>query len=160
LRSLIKPEPGRAVAYVDWSQQELGIAAALSGDPNMMTAYRSGDFYLTFAKMAGTVPADATKETHGRERDRFKTVALGGLYALAAHGLARKLGEPPYRGRDLLALHRRAFRRFWAWSDAVEERALLTGGLRTCFGWPVRVGAEANPRSLRNFPMQAHGAEM
>src|SRR5262249_32306675 len=63
LRSLIRPGPGRAVAYVDWSQQELGIAAALSGDLRMREAYVSGDFYLTFARMAGAVPPDATKQT-------------------------------------------------------------------------------------------------
>ena len=28
------------------------------------------------------------------------------------------------------------------------------------FGWRLRVGAEFNPRSLMNFPMQANGAEM
>jgi DNA polymerase-1 len=28
------------------------------------------------------------------------------------------------------------------------------------FGWSIRVGPEINPRSLRNFPMQANGAEM
>ncbi|HEU5115970.1 MAG TPA: hypothetical protein VFT74_04770, partial [Isosphaeraceae bacterium] len=27
-------------------------------------------------------------------------------------------------------------------------------------GWTVHVGTNANPRSLRNFPMQANGAEM
>jgi DNA polymerase-1 len=32
LRGLIAPPPGHGVAYVDWSQQEFGIAAALSGD--------------------------------------------------------------------------------------------------------------------------------
>src|SRR5215216_4201053 len=82
LRSLIRPGPGRALAYVDWSQQELAIAAALSGDPRMMEAYTSGDFYLTFAKMAGAITADATKQTHRRERDQFKVVALGVLYGL------------------------------------------------------------------------------
>src|SRR5207248_9344113 len=56
LRSLIQPGPGRAIAYVDWSQQELAIAAALSHDPKMTEAYVSGDFYLTFARMAGAVP--------------------------------------------------------------------------------------------------------
>jgi hypothetical protein len=30
----------------------------------------------------------------------------------------------------------------------------------TVFGWPVRVGDRSNPRFLRNFPMQANGAEM
>jgi len=39
LRSLIKPEPGMAVAYLDYSQQEFGIAAALSGDEAMAEAY-------------------------------------------------------------------------------------------------------------------------
>ena len=49
LRGLVKPEPGRAVAYIDWSSQEvLGIAASLSGDPAMMSDYRTGDPYLAF----------------------------------------------------------------------------------------------------------------
>jgi len=61
---LIKPPPGHGVAYIDWQQQEFGIAAALSGDPLMMDAYRSGDPYLAFAKQAGATPADATKATH------------------------------------------------------------------------------------------------
>ena len=39
LRGLIQPQSGRAVAYVDWSQQEFGIAAALSGDVAMIDAY-------------------------------------------------------------------------------------------------------------------------
>jgi hypothetical protein len=160
LRSLIRPGPGRALAYVDWSQQELGIAAALSQDPRMMDAYRSGDFYLTFAMMAGAVPVDATKATHGRERDQFKTVALGVLYGMSADGLARRLGEPPCRGRELLDLHRRTFRRFWSWSDGVESTAMLSSKLRTVFGWTLHVGPDANPRSLRNFPMQGNGAEM
>ncbi|MFL5342052.1 MAG: DNA polymerase [Gemmataceae bacterium] len=160
LRSLIKPQRGRAVAYCDWSQQELAIAAALSEDPRMMDAYRSGDFYLTFAKMAGAVPPDATKQSHGRERDQFKTVALGVLYGLGTDGLARKLALPMYQGRELLRLHQKTFRRFWEWSDAVEMEAMLSGRLQATFGWTIRVGPDANPRSLRNFPMQANGAEM
>jgi hypothetical protein len=160
LRSLIKPQVGRALAYCDWSQQELGIAAALSQDPQMMDAYQSGDFYLTFAKMAGAVPPDATKHSHSRERDQFKTVALGVLYGLSAGGLARKLALPLFQGQDLLRLHQKTFRRFWDWSDSIEVEAMLTGQLRAVFGWTIHVGPDVNPRSLRNFPMQANGAEM
>jgi hypothetical protein len=160
LRSLIRPGPGQALAYVDWSQQELGIAAALSGDRAMQNAYTSGDFYLTFARMAGAVPADATRASHTREREQFKAVELGVLYGLSADGLARKLGVPPCRGRELLRLHRQTFRRFWEWSDAVQDAAVLTGRLRTVFGWQVRVTVGTRPTSLRNFPMQATGAEM
>jgi hypothetical protein len=160
LRGLIQPGPGRAVAYVDWSQQELGIAAKLSADRAMQEAYVSGDFYLNFAKMAGAVPAEATKETHKSERDQFKTVALGVLYGLSADGLARKLGVAPCRGRELLRLHQETFRQFWRWSDQIEMEGMLGGQLRSVFGWTVRVGQDVNPRSLRNFPMQANGAEM
>ena len=37
---------------------------------------------------------------------------------------------------------------------------MLTGTLHTVFGWEVHIGENPNPRSLRNFPMQANGAEM
>jgi hypothetical protein len=160
LRSLIQPAPGRAVAYCDWSQQELAIAAALSSDRRMQDAYRSGDFYLTFGKMAGAIPADATKTTHSTEREQFKVVSLGVLYGLSAEGLARKLDVPPCRGRELLQMHQETFATFWAWSQAVQDFAMLHGYLETVFGWRVHVGPNANPRSLRNFPMQANGAEM
>jgi hypothetical protein len=160
LRSLILPGPGRAVAYVDWSAQELGIAAALSGDLAMRDAYRSGDPYLWLARRVGAVPADATKKTHPAEREQFKVVSLGVLYGLSAEGLSRRLNVPPCRGRELLRYHQATFRRFWRWSELVEMQGMLTGRLRTAFGWAVHVGPDANPRSLRNFPMQANGAEM
>jgi hypothetical protein len=160
LRSLIRPEPGRAIAYCDWSAQELGIAAALSGDRRMREAYESGDPYLWFGKSAGLVPPDATKKTHGSARDQFKVVMLGVLYGLSSDGLARKLGLTPAHGRELMRLHREAFRTFWRWSDAVQDQAMLSGELRTVFGWAVRVGPDTTPTSLRNFPMQANGAEM
>ncbi|MER3448118.1 MAG: DNA polymerase I [Candidatus Dadabacteria bacterium] len=160
LRSLIRPEAGKAIAYIDWSQQELAIAAALSGDQKMQDAYQSGDFYLGFAKMVGAAPPDATKDSHTAIREQFKTVSLGVLYGLSAEGLARKLNVPLVRGRDLLRIHKETFRQFWRWSDAIQDEAILTGRLRTVFGWTVHTGDRPNPRSLRNFPMQANGAEM
>jgi hypothetical protein len=160
LRCLIRPELGRAVAYVDWSAQELGIAAALSGDLAMQEAYRSGDPYIWLARRVGAVPSDASKKTHPQEREVLKVVSLGVLYGLSADGLARRLNVPPCRGRELLRYHQETFRRFWQWSEQVQDQGILTGQLQTVFGWTVHVGPDANPRSLRNFPMQANGAEM
>ena len=37
---------------------------------------------------------------------------------------------------------------------------MLHGSLTTTFGWKLHVNGTANPRSLRNFPVQANGAEM
>jgi hypothetical protein len=161
LRGLIRPGPGRAVAYCDWSAQEYGIAAALSVDKAMQADYLCGDPYLAFAKRAGAVPPDATKQTHGKERELYKVCCgLGAMYGAGERSLALRLGIPPAHARELLRLHRQSYPDFWRWSDAVQDFAMLHGYLETAFGWRVRVGPDANPRSLRNFPMQANGAEM
>jgi DNA polymerase family A len=160
LRGLIKPPPGYAVAYIDWSQQEFGIAGALSGDTAMMEAYASGDPYLTFAKQARAVPADATKASHRNERELYKQCVLATQYGMGAESLAARIGQPPIVARDLLRMHRETYSRFWNWSDASLDHAMLHGSLHTVFGWRVHVGEISNPRSLRNFPMQANGAEM
>jgi hypothetical protein len=160
LRGLIKPEPAQAVAYIDWGQQEFGIAAALSGDPAMMEAYQSGDPYLTFAKQCGRVPSDGTKKTHWAERELFKQCVLGTQYGMGAVSLAGRIARPTAYARELLQLHRETYPVFWRWSDAAESHAMLNNHLRAVFGWTVRVGPDVNPRSLRNFPCQANGAEM
>jgi DNA polymerase I-like protein with 3'-5' exonuclease and polymerase domains len=100
------------LAYVDWSQQEFGIGASLSGDAAMVEAYRSGDPYLTFGKQAGRVPPDGTKQTHGAERDLFKTCVLGVQYGMEAESLARRIGKSPAHARELLRLHRETYPRF------------------------------------------------
>jgi hypothetical protein len=160
LRGLIKPPQGHAVVYIDWKQQEFGIAAALSGDAAMQAAYLSGDPYLAFAKQAHAVPADASKATHGPQRELCKQCVLAVQYGMEERSLAARIGQPPIVARDLLRAHRETYRTFWRWSDAAVDTAMLSGSLHTVFGWHVHVGANPNPRSLRNFPMQANGAEM
>ena len=160
LRSLITPPPGHGVAYVDWSQQEFAIAAKLSEDNAMQAAYASGDPYLAFAKQAGAIPSDGTKQTHGGIRELFKTCALGVLYGMEVEALALRIGQPPIVARDLLRAHREIYRLFWRWSDAVVDYAMLHGSLHTVFGWHIHVGENSNPRSLRNFLMQSNGSEM
>jgi len=160
LRGLIQPKPGHAVAYLDYEQQEFGIAAALSGDQAMQAAYASGDPYLEFAKQAGAVPLDATKASHKQQRDLFKACVLAVQYGMGPQSLAERIGQPEYQARELLRLHQETYPTYWSWSDAAINHAMLRGWLHTVFGWRVQVGPDANPRSLANFPMQANGAEM
>jgi DNA polymerase-1 len=84
-RGLIKPPPGYGVAVIDWSNQEFGIAAALSGDENMMDAYTSGDPYIFFGLQSGRLPPAATKDSHPHERQLLKGCVLG------VHAPRRKL---------------------------------------------------------------------
>ncbi len=160
LRGLIQPKPGSAIAYIDWSQQEFGIAAALSGDSAMIGAYRSGDPYLAFAIQANAVPPEATKLSHEAEREQFKQCVLAVQYGMGEESLALRIGQPVERARQLLRLHRSTYRVFWRWSDSAVDEAVLGGRLWTPFGWQLIVSGEINDRSLRNFPMQATGADM
>jgi hypothetical protein len=160
LRSLVRPGPGRAMAYLDWSQQEFGIGAVLSRDSAMIGAYESGDPYLMFGRQCGLIPPNGTKQTHKAERDQCKATLLGVQYGMEAASLARRIRRPPAYARQLLQLHRETYPRFWAWSDGAETHAMLYGHLQTVFGWSLRVQGEANPRSLRNFLCQSNGSEM
>lgn len=160
LRGLICPPEGFGIAYVDWSQQEFGIAAALSGDTAMMEAYTSGDPYLMLGKLARVIPPDGTKQTHAAERELFKAVTLAVQYGMGPESLAFRIGKPVIVARDLLRMHREAYKTFWAWSDTSLDRAMLSGVIRTVFGWTLHIDDKTNPRTIRNFPMQSNGAEM
>jgi DNA polymerase I len=160
LRYLIQPEPGYGLAYIDWEQQEFGIGAALSGDTAMLVAYESADPYLSSAKQARAVPPSATKATHGAVREQFKACALGVQYGMSAESLAYRIGQAPVQARFLLRAHHSTYPRFWRWADSKVDSAILTRSTHTVFGWTLHLDGEENPRSLRNFPMQANGAEM
>lgn len=160
LRGLIKPRPGRAVGYLDWSSQEVWIAAVLSGDAALLDALRSGDPYLAFAKRAGLAPTDATKQTHKQIRDMCKTCVLGTNYGMGARSLAYRTGLSMIEANDLLRRLAVAFPVFTEWAEHAVDVAMLTGRLSTVFGWTVRVASTTRPTALRNYPMQANAAEM
>ncbi len=160
LRALILPPPGHAISHNDFVAQELGTAGALSGDSAMMAAYKSPDPHLGFAIQVGAAPQGATKETHGDVRRRFKAVNLGVLFGMGPTGLAARIGCTTEEAEHLLSLHRKNYSTFWSWIEGVVNQALFSGEITTVFGWRHKVGTNANPRSLMNFPMQANAAEM
>ena len=106
------------------------------------------------------MPEDATKQSHAAEREQFKACVLAVQYGMGSASLGQRIGQPEARARELLALYRQTYRVFWTWSGAVVDHAMLHNKLWTTFGWTIQIGDKANPRSLRNFPMQANGAEM
>jgi DNA polymerase I-like protein with 3'-5' exonuclease and polymerase domains len=79
---------------------------------------------------------------------------------MGPYSLAARLGADRSAAVGLLGLHRRTYPTYWRWSDAVERTVFAQGRLRTALGWTLHVDAKANPRSVRNFPLQATGAEM
>ena len=162
LRGLIKPAEGMAVAYLDFSSQEIAIAAALSGDAALWRAYASGDPYMQFAIDAGLAPPGATKASHGPIRARCKAIVLGVQYGMGEHSMAAAAGMMVAEARQLLLRHRETYRQFWNWAELNVARGLLGGAFTTPFGWQYRLGPDSkvNARSLLNWPMQAGGSDM
>jgi hypothetical protein len=160
LRGLIKPEPGMSIAYIDWSAQEIVIAAALSGDQALLDAVESGDPYMRFAKLAGLAPSDATKQTHGQIRNLCKTALLGSNYGMGVRSLAQRTGTSLLQAEQTQLALARAFPVFWQWAEHMTDLGELRGQLSTVYGWTMRVSQDTRPNSIRNFPMQGNGAEM
>jgi DNA polymerase-1 len=161
LRFLIKPEPGRALAYVDISSEEFLAAASLSRDPMMLKFYRNGDPYLSFAKRVGAAPSSATKKTHEQLRDRYKTGLLLIQYCGQNETLAARLNIPTFEAHEMINQHRELFSVYWRWVEDWLAHALNTGVMWTPFGWQCRTGiTEFNARSIMNWPVQSCSAEI
>jgi DNA polymerase I-like protein with 3'-5' exonuclease and polymerase domains len=160
LRSLIRPVEGTCICYLDWSGQEVAIAAYLSGDRAMIAAYETGDPYLGFAVQAGLAPEGVTKETHGAIRDQCKILFLGIGYGMSEEGLARRLNCQPAYARELLTLHRQTYTKLWAYLDGAVDTGEQRGWLQSVFGWPLLVTPATRWRTIQNFPIQSAGSEM
>ena len=123
LRFLIKPEPGMALAYIDYSSAEFMIGASMSDGHcgpinNMMDLYRSGDPYLNFAKRVGAIPKEGTKQTHGEVRDKYKTFLLASQYGMSSKTLSARLGNSDLEAHEMITQHHEVFAQYWQWSDA------------------------------------------
>src|SRR5262249_49478871 len=77
LRHFIMPPPGRVLVHRDYSQQEVRIAAIVSGDRALLRACESGDVYLGIAELLGFLHNSVTDAERGAVRVLFKTVVLG-----------------------------------------------------------------------------------
>jgi hypothetical protein len=161
-RLFIRSRPGHALLYVDYRSQEPHVTAFLSGDPAMIEAVLSGDPYLWFAARVGLVPPEATRRSHGAYRDLIlKPFYLSILYGAEAAGIAARIGRSvEFVEHQLLAPHRRLFRRFWEWSDGAFSAAFENACMVTPMGWPMQVTAKTGARSIRNHRIQAAGADI
>jgi hypothetical protein len=127
--------------YLDWRTQEVGVAAALSGDQALIDAYRPGDVYHALALVCGfTDDPDPAhwKQNNPETRNRMKRLQLAINYGMGVLSLAKGLNSHPLIASNIIERHRREYPRLW----------------------PLRLSTSPNKRTLYNFPMQSNGAEM
>jgi len=163
LRSFMVFPPDTIGVYLDWRTQEVGIAAAESGDARLKRAYGDGDVYHALAHMCG-LTSDPNRERWKREspdvRQRMKMLQLAIIHGIGVPALARGLDRHPLIASEIIERHKRTYPRFWEWRAGVVEDAMLARRIESCFGWPLHIATSPNERTLYNFPMQSGGAEM
>jgi DNA polymerase I len=163
MRSFMKfPEDVTGV-YLDWRTQEVGVAAALSGDQALMSAYNDGDIYYALAKMCGlTEDNDKArwKRDNPAQRQRMKALQLGISYGMGVPSLAKGLDRHPLIASTIIEKHKRKYPRFWEWRADQVTSAMLERQMDSVFGWPLYLSTSPNERTLYNFKMQSNGAEM
>jgi DNA polymerase-1 len=165
LRAIVQPKRGSSIIGADFSQQEVLVAAILSGDKNMLNAYNSGDVYLEFAKQANLVPQDATKQSHKKERDLCKSTILGLNFGMGINKLQTKLkldsGREVSREETeiLVKAHKETYNTYWEWVYEVTNDYKDKNPLCTNDGWVLFCDNPSIP-SIRNFLVQGNAASI
>jgi hypothetical protein len=164
MRSFMKFSEDRIAVYLDWRTQEVGIAAARSGDEALAEAYRAGDIYHALALLCGlTNDTDIPrwKRENTGQRQRMKALQLGISYGMGVRSLARGLDRHPLIGSEVIIRHKAKYPRFWQWRADMAQAAMLDREIKSEHdGWPLHISTSPNQRTLFNFPMQSGGAEM
>jgi DNA polymerase I len=160
IRHLITPLLGRVLVHRDFCQQEVRIAAVLSGDEALLQACESGDVYLGIARQLGFLSDCMSTDEQKAVRALFKTVVLGIQYGLGARSLAVRTGISLFEAGEILARLRARFHRFEDYIWRVLDHAGLHLEIGTPFGWYMQCPSGINPRTVRNFPIQSSGSEI
>jgi hypothetical protein len=154
-RSTMMAPPGRSLAYLDFSAMEFGVAAGQSRCETMLSDYH-GEPYLILPILAGLEPPNATRHTHGEQRDRYKPLVLATQYGGGGGLWAHRLGIRKQQGQHVVDLHRNRYDGYWEWSDRKLQRAFDEGELVARDGWRCSVSSRTSIFTARNWLIQAN----
>lgn len=132
IRKAFIPEEGCTFFSADYSQIELRLMAHLSGDRNMIEAFRHGaDVHAaTAAKIFKKPLADITKD----ERRKAKTANFGIIYGISAFGLAERMEVSRTEARELIDNYFETFPGVRNYMTQSVDRARDMGYIETQFG--------------------------
>ena len=162
MRALCVPAKGKAIAGIDYVSEEYLLQGLVSCDPNMIEAYLSGDVYMDYGIRSNLVPPDATKKTHGPQRDGFKSTVLGLGFKMSKIGLAVKLTQDTGRvwtedeAQQMIDAFNEAYPDYYAMGPELVGEYQSWGALFLEDGWALW-GDNENMRSVQNFPIQGRG---
>ena len=151
----------------DYSQIEMRIMAHLSGDDQLIEAFRSGEDLHRFVggRVFGVQPENVTPEM----RSKVKAMSYGLAYGLSSFGLARQLGTSTGEAQALMDDYFARFGEVRAYLASVVREARVTGYTETIFGRrrylpdlnsPDRGRREMAERMALNAPIQGSAADL
>ncbi len=166
-KAFIPRDNNRVLISADYSQIELRIVAAISGDPNMCEAFTQGkDIHTaTAAKVFHVAEDSVTKEM----RYKAKSVNFGIIYGQGAFGLAENLAIPRAEAKEIIDNYKKEFVGITSYMDDTIKFAQANGYVETLMGrkrwlkdinssnFTVRGYAE---RNAINSPIQGTAADM
>ena len=132
IRKCFVPEPGCLFFSADYSQIELRIMAHLSGDENMIEAFREGlDIHRATAAKIWKEPLD---EVTDAQRKKAKQANFGIIYGITAFGLAQRMGIPNGEARQLIQDYFATFPKVHAFMESAIATAREKKYAETMFG--------------------------
>ena len=100
IRKVFHPDEGYIYLDADYSQIELRVLAHMSGDKNLIEAYREGkDIHRSTASLVFHTPFS---EVTSLQRSRAKAVNFGIVYGISAFGLSEDLGISRGEAKDYI----------------------------------------------------------
>jgi DNA polymerase-1 len=167
IRRAFVPEAGWILISADYSQIELRILAALSGDEGLLHAFAEGrDIHTTTAARIYGVDLSAVDRTM---RAKAKMVNFGIPYGISAFGLAQRLGIPRSEAQELISHYFQQFPGVLEYTSETIAFARKHGYVETLSGRrriledihsanaTIRAAAE---RNAINMPIQGTAADM
>jgi len=167
IRASFTAAPGNLLISADYSQIELVVMAHLSGDHNLIAAFREGvDIHRRTAALIFDVPEN---EVTPENRRVAKTINFGVIYGMSAFRLARDLGIPNAKAQDFINTY---FSTYAGVADFIQKTIAeteRTGYATTLLGRRRKIPAinsrnkterQAAQRVAVNTPIQGSAADI
>ena len=166
-KAFIPRSSDHLIISADYSQIELRIVAAISGDPAMSDAFRQQkDIHTaTAAKVFNVEEDDVTKEM----RYKAKSVNFGIIYGQGAFGLSQNLDISRTEAKEIIDNYKKQFSHIEKYMEEMKQFCKTNGYVQTLMGrkrwlkdinssnFTVRGYAE---RNAINSPIQGTAADM
>lgn len=150
IRRAFIPEPGCLFFSADYSQIELRVMAHLSGDENMIEAFREG--HDIHAATAAKIYKETIDSVTRDQRTKAKRANFGIIYGITVWGLADRLNIGRDEARQLIDGYFETFPHVHEYMEQAKETARSQGYVDTLFG-RRRYLADINSRNatVRGF---------